>query len=118
MTPYEMEEHLRNLDMRTTAIEQILPTLATKDDLHLTIAALQHEMEAGFEAAKIYADRLNERTRQHADSLNGATRQHADSLNETTQGQLRMLRGELRGGIVTLSKQIAALASSGRQKRR
>jgi len=107
MTPYEMEEHLRNLDTRTTALEQILPTLATKDDLRLTIAALQHEMETGFEEAKIYADRLNERTGQHF-----------DELNETTQGQLRMLRGELRGGIVTLSKQIAALASSGRQKKR
>ena len=83
MTPYEMEEQLKNLDARTTAIEHILPTLATKEDLRLrtealredlrlTTAALQHEMaklatkdelNAGLEDAKRYALMLNEATR-------------------------------------------------------
>ena len=82
MTPYEMEEQLKNLDARTTAIEHILPTLATKDDLRLrtealqedlrlATAALQHEMaklatkdelNAGLEDAKRYTLMLNEAT--------------------------------------------------------
>ena len=33
MTPYEMEQQLNNFNVRTQAIERILPTLATKDDL-------------------------------------------------------------------------------------
>ena len=33
MTATEMEDLLKNLDLRTARIEQILPTLATKDDL-------------------------------------------------------------------------------------
>ena len=33
MTATEMEDLLKKLDLRTSRIEQILPTLATKDDL-------------------------------------------------------------------------------------
>jgi len=33
MTATEMEDLLKNLDLRTSRIKQILPTLATKDDL-------------------------------------------------------------------------------------
>jgi hypothetical protein len=33
MTASEMEDVLKTLDLRTSRIEQILPTLATKDDL-------------------------------------------------------------------------------------
>jgi hypothetical protein len=33
MTPSELEAMVKNLNTRTTTIEQILPTLATKEDL-------------------------------------------------------------------------------------
>jgi len=33
LTPVEIEHHFENLDRRLDRIEQILPTLATKDDL-------------------------------------------------------------------------------------
>jgi hypothetical protein len=33
LTPVEVEHHFENLDRRLDRIEQILPTLATKDDL-------------------------------------------------------------------------------------
>ena len=33
LTPAQMEQELKNIDRRGTAIEQILPTLATKKDL-------------------------------------------------------------------------------------
>jgi hypothetical protein len=57
MQLHEMEEQIKNINARTTSIEQFLPTLATKqdlrdevaklatkDDLRLTTDALQHEM--------------------------------------------------------------------------
>ena len=40
MTPSEVETMLENLNTRTTAIEQILPTLATKDDVREAIRDL------------------------------------------------------------------------------
>ena len=33
LTPSDMEDKLENIDRRLSAVEQILPTLATKDDL-------------------------------------------------------------------------------------
>ena len=133
MTPYEMEEQLKNLDARTMAIAQILPTLATRedlrnevaklatkdelrkgtevlrDDLRLTVEALQHEIETGFEAAKAHADRLNEVTREQsrivADQVALVARQMA------TKRELQQLQQ-------TLSAQIAALGASRRNKKR
>ena len=108
MTPSEMEEQIKNIDARTTAIEHILPTLATKDDLRLTTDALQHEIETGFEAAEAHADRLNEVTREQirivADHVALVARQMA------TKGDLQQLQQ-------TLSAQIAALAARRNKKR-
>ena len=132
MTPYEMEEQIKNLDARTTAIEHILPTLATRDDLRLntealrddlrlTTAALQHEIETGFEAAKAHADRLNEVTREQirlvADQVALVNRQMA------TKGELQQLstqmasKRDLQQLQQTLSGQIAALGASRRNKK-
>ena len=110
MTPYEMEEQLKNLDARTMAIAQILPTLATRedlrnevaklatkdelrkstealrDDLRLTTEALQHEIETGFQGAKTHADRLSEITREQIRLL-------AEQM--ATKEDLRDLRHEM-----------------------
>ncbi len=40
MTPTDLEAMVKNLDVRTTRIEQILPTLATKDDVREAIRDL------------------------------------------------------------------------------
>lgn len=40
MTPRDVEAMLSNLDARTTRIEQILPTLATRQDLNNSIRVL------------------------------------------------------------------------------
>ncbi len=118
MTPFEMEEQIKSLHARTTAIEHILPTLATKDDLRLstkalgddlrlTTAALQHEIETGFEAAKAHADRLNEVTRAQirrvADQLAVVAGQMA------TKEELQQLasKEDLRQLEQTLSAQMA-----------
>ena len=56
MDPHELEARVKNIDERTENIEQILPTLATKDDLreegertrrHFDIVAEQLKTEIG-----------------------------------------------------------------------
>jgi len=141
MTPYEMEEQLKNLDARTMAIAQILPTLATrhdlreefaklatkeelrdevaklatKDELCLRAEALQHESETGFQGAKAHADRLNEITREQIRLLaeQMATKEDLRDLRQemATKEHLQQLQR-------TLSAQIAALGASGRSKKR
>ena len=46
LSPHEMETMLRNVDLRTTRLEQILPTLATKEDLSASVARLRDDMQA------------------------------------------------------------------------
>lgn len=46
MTPSEVETMLENLNTRTTAIEQILPTLATKDDLTAGLGRVETRLDA------------------------------------------------------------------------
>jgi hypothetical protein len=80
MSPVDVLNMVKNLDQRTAAIEQILPTLATKEDLkalatkedlkaYVTKEYLQEalkafptriEMEEKFEEAKRYALVLHE----------------------------------------------------------
>jgi hypothetical protein len=134
-----MEEQLKNLDARTMAIAQILPTLATRedlrneaaklatkdelrkstevlrDDLRLTTEALQHEIETGFQAAKAHADGLHEITREQIRLLaeQMATKEDLRDLRRemATKGHLQQLQR-------TLSAQIAALGASRRNKKR
>lgn len=46
MTPSEVETMIRNLDTRTTRIEQILPTLVTKEDLSTALSTGLNSLEA------------------------------------------------------------------------
>lgn len=139
MTPSEMEQEIKNLDARTMAIEQILPTLATREDLRLTTDALQHEIETGFQdtknqfqeaksqfqEAKNHADRLNEITREQirlvAEQM--ATKDDLAAIRGemATKGDLQRLEMATKGNLQqlqrTLSKQIAALRAPGRQRR-
>jgi hypothetical protein len=122
MTPYEMEEQLKNLHARTSAFEQILPTLATKDDLHLATAALQHEIETGFQEAKNHADRLNAITRAQIRLLAEATKEDLREMRQemATKGDLQELRREVRligGHVRVIAKQVAVLSAPKRKKR-
>ena len=56
MSPVDVMEMVKNLEQRTLVVEQILPTLATKEDLK----ALRVEMEDKFEEAKRFALVLHE----------------------------------------------------------
>jgi hypothetical protein len=108
----EMEEQIRIIDARTLRIEQILPTLVTKDDLkaelQLVIAALQHEM-AGLAAR---SDRIEVRT------ATLATKQQLDEAVSklATKDEIATLvtrdefaKAATKEDVLALSKQIASL---------
>ena len=61
MTPSEVEAMIKNLDTRTTRIEQILPTLATKEDLTTGLNGLEARLtvridDASQQARALYED--------------------------------------------------------------
>ena len=62
MSPVDVLAMMKNLEQRTSAVEQILPTLATKEDLKeaLKLFATRVEMEEKFEEAKRFALFLHE----------------------------------------------------------
>jgi hypothetical protein len=64
-----IEQHLENIDRRLTKVEQILPTLATKAELHAAIAPLATKEELREEG---------ERSRRHMDVI-------AESLSSNIQ---------------------------------
>ena len=87
MNATEMEDVLRNLDRRLTNVEQILPTLATKEDLKafatkedLKAFATKQELSAGLEAV-----------RREMKELAAEGRRHAVMLFEQTQEQLGII---------------------------
>ena len=74
MTATEMEDVLKNLDRRLTNVEQILPTLATKEDLKAfatkeDLKSLRQEMKDLFLEAKRHASVLFERTQEQLEII-------------------------------------------------
>ena len=66
MTPTEMEEAIRNLQLQWTRIEQFLPNLATRAELVATradLVATRAELVAQIQDAKRHAVILNEARR-------------------------------------------------------
>ncbi len=122
-----MEEQIKNLDARTTAIEHILPPLATKEDLRLrtealqedlrlSTAALQHEMtklatkdelNAGLEDAKRYTLMLNEETRDDIPAAGGTPARDAVSAGRhgVSTGSNRR-KADLKRAEVQFAKEI------------
>jgi hypothetical protein len=82
MTATEMEDVLKNLDLRLTNVEQILPTLATKDDLK--VFATKQELTEG----------LNDVRREMKELFSEAKR-HALILFEQTQERLEIIATHL-----------------------
>jgi hypothetical protein len=124
MTPYEMEEQLKNLDARTTAIAQILPMLATRHDLREEFARLATKEALRDEVAKLATkDELRLRTEGLQDDLRLTTealqheieagfdqaKSHADTLNEITRAQIRLLAEQMatKEGLQDLRQEMA-----------
>ena len=140
MTLSEMEQELTILKAQASAIERILPTLATKgdlrayatkqdlrDELRLATEALQHEILTAMDEAKRHAVILNEATRDEirlvAEQM--ATKNDLQELGRELRGEMtglkdeiRALEGNLRGDLQGLSKEIAAQGATRRRKTR
>ena len=79
-----MEQGLRNLDRRVAGIEQILPTLATRDDLEAAIdkavepLATRAELQGATVELRTAIDESEQRMRTHFDVV-------AESLRDDVQ---------------------------------
>jgi hypothetical protein len=103
-----MEEQLKNLDVRVNTIEQILPTLATRQDLRDEVAKLATKAELRDEVAKL-ATKDDLRLTTDALQLEMATLATRDDLNvgledakrytllliQATRGEIRQIREEM-----------------------
>lgn len=109
MTPTEMEEATRNLQLQANRIEQFLPNLATRGELY----ALRDDLRLEIQDAKRHAVILNEATRDEIKLLTEnlarveATMATKEQLNEAV-GALQQTIGAQQQ---TLSAQIGQLAS-------
>ena len=102
MTPTEMEEAIRNLQLQANRIEQFLPNLATRGELYAVRDALQLEIHDARRQAMI----LNEATRDDIKLL-------AENLArvEATMATKQELKEAIGGIERTLSAQIGQVAS-------
>jgi len=118
MTPTEMEEAIRNLQLQWTRIEQFLPNLATRAELVATRA----ELVAQIQDAKRHAVILNEATRDQikllAENLarveaTMATKEELRSAIDGVEQKLRAaiggVEGELRAVIVGVEGELRAV---------
>ena len=85
MTATEMEDVLKNLDRRLTNVEQILPTLATKEDLKVFATKEDLKAYATKEDLKAYA------TRAEMKELFADAKRYTLVLFERTQEQLEII---------------------------
>ena len=119
MTPSQMEQEIRILNAQVGAIEKILPTLATKEDLRaevaklatkedlkLTTSALEHEIHAGIQRAIDHADHLHEITQEQfrllrASTAEGFGKVHGDvqKVREDLTGEVQKVREDLAGEV-------------------
>ena len=87
MTATEMEDVLKNLDRRLTNVEQILPTLATKEDLKAF--ATKEDLKA-FATKQELSEGLAD-VRREMKELAAEGKRHAVMLFEQTQEQLGII---------------------------
>lgn len=110
----KLESVVSNIDHRLTVIEQILPTLATKEDLRAAIAPLPTREEM-YQAIHSVVRQEGEQTRRHfdivAESLHGDIRLIAEG-HVTLQQSVDGLRTELKGDIAKLDRRVTRLEAA------
>ena len=111
MTSSELEAMVKNLNTRTTAIEQILPTLATKDDVRDAVRDL---------ATKEYVREAVRDLATKADLRDGlaAVRSESRMLYEDLKGDIGLLAENLAHISQDLGNKIAQLARTIDERRR
>ena len=123
----ELETVVRNLDGRVARIEEILPTLVTKEDLKAALAPLQtrDEMHEAIEkaiqkavdplATKVEVRNEGARTRRHFDVVAESLRGDIQLIAEgqvALQQRFEELRTELKGDIAGLDRRLMRLEAS------
>src|SRR5262245_13853520 len=79
-----IDRHFENIDRRLTSLEQILPTLATKEELRLAIAPLATKEELRLAIAEAVAPLATKAEVQEF-------RRHMDVLVEALRGDIQLL---------------------------
>jgi hypothetical protein len=115
MTRTEMEDVLRNLDRRVERIEQILPTLATKEDLKAFATKEDLKAFATKEDLKAFATKDDLQAYPTKDDLREALRKYAtkDDLRAGLQevmAHTRMLYEQTREDIQLLATHVADIS--------
>jgi hypothetical protein len=82
MTASEMEDVLKTLDLRTSRIEQILPTLATKDDLKAFATKDDLKAFATKEDLKAYATREDLKALATKEELQAVKKELQEAIQE------------------------------------
>ncbi len=133
MTPSQLEAMVRNLNTRTTAIEQILPTLVTKDDLKTGLDGVEARLgvringvEARIDGVEARLDGVEARLENRVDGV----KSHVLALIEKVKADYDVLArhlanvpsdirrlteqvagmSDLRGDIQRLTEQVSGLA--------
>jgi hypothetical protein len=115
MDQQEMETRIKNIDQRTQRIEQILPTLATKDELHEAVAKLATKDEVAKLATKEELLEEGRRTRAHFDVVAEQLRSHIAVIaegHETLGARVDALGAELKADIAAHDKRLTRLEAS------
>jgi hypothetical protein len=129
----ELESVVSIIDHRLTVVEQILPTLATKEDLRAAVAPLPTREEM-YQAIHSVVRQEGEQTRRHLHAeMHQAireegeqTRRHFDVVAESLRGDIRLiaeghvtlqqsvdgLRTELKGDIAKLDRRVTRLEAA------
>ena len=134
MEPQPLEEVVRNVDMRLTRVEQILPTLATKTELHEAIAPLatKEELRVAIAeaiaplATKVELREVRSELREEMRREGERTRRHFDVVAERLEGHIRLiaegqvllqerfedLRTDLKADIAQLDRRVMRLEAA------
>ena len=117
MSRVELEQVVRNVNERVTRIEQILPTLATKEDLKAFATKEDLKAFATKEDLKAFATRdelreEGERTRRHFDAVAERLEGHIQLIAEgqvALQEQFDGFKKEMRSDIAGLDRRLMRL---------
>src|SRR5262245_54737781 len=115
MTPTEMKEAIRNLQLQWNRIEQFLPNLATRGHLYAVrddLVAVRDALQLEIQDARRHAVILNEATRDEIKLLaeNLARVEATMATNEELKSAIGGLERSLSAQIGQLASQIAGLS--------
>ena len=119
MTPAEMEHQIRNLDRRTARVEQILPTLATKDDLRALATKEDLKRFATKEDLKRFATKEDLKRFATKEDLKAfptredpkgfATKDDLEEVRQDLRRHMLVLIEDVRGDIRLVAEAVATL---------